>query len=665
MDLSALLPSKTEIHNVLAHAADDLPPFPAVAARLLKITRDDRISTEQVARVVETDPAIAAKVLRIVNSAAFGSLRRISSIRHAVVLLGTSEIRSVAMGVALFESIVNQRRTSAFDHVFFWKHSLAIAGICRIMAEETGYPDPDEAYVAGLIHDVGKIQLDAADPVGYGRFAAGLNDDTGLLHDKEHRLFGLGHDEIGAYLCNHWNLPDRLVLSTLFHHRRFAHLSLPAEHCLLISIVALADFIAWLQGVGSFNTPGYPIFHADIEPAISLDRIDLQALMQRMDREVNNTADFYGFTFPSADQFRENLLRTNIRMGQVNTAYYYRQHDLKKKIESLTMLRESITRPYQSLDSKKIILTTLEAIHQDFKFERLTAMETDPVYRNLTAIESLDTTDLPVDLSRLNLNLKEHAGDLLDCLRHCIPVIINRAGTRNRKLLEILKTPEIGIVPFSLANKVIGVIIVDNPITGRPVRLSDLTAVSLVAKELDSALENAKLFKETENRASYDGLTGIYNRSSVESCLMRAFEQAKTQGGGFSVAMVDVDHFKLFNDTFGHLAGDSVLKLIAGTLIKFSRPSEIVGRFGGEEFLCILNNTGAQGAANYCERMRDKIQDLGHLLAKRFPGHALTVSIGVATYQDGVESPQQLVEKADQALYDAKLKGRNRVEIAD
>ena len=81
--------------------------------------------------------------------------------------------------------------------------------------------------------------------------------------------------------------------------------------------------------------------------------------------------------------------------------------DLKKKIESLTMLKESITRPYQSLDSKQIILTTLEAIHQDFKFERLTAMETDPVYRNLTAIESLDTTDLPIDLNRLNLNLKD------------------------------------------------------------------------------------------------------------------------------------------------------------------------------------------------------------------------------------------------------------------
>ncbi len=317
MEIQSLLPSRELIENVLGHALKDLPAFPVVAAKLLEMTRDERLSTADIAKVVETDPAIAAKVLTIVNSAAFGALRRISSIRHAVVLLGTSEIRAIALAVTLFENVVKRSRKSKFDRVFFWKHSLAIAGLCRVMAEQTRYPDPDEAYVAGLLHDIGKIILDSSSRINYGDFITGLGDYMGPIVEKERQEISLGHDAIGAYYCDSWNMPDRLVLPTLLHHQRFSHLDLSSDEALLVSIVSLADFIAWTQGVGSVDAMRHPILHPDVEAVIDLEKLDLNALMTNMDREVKSTADFYGFNFPSADQFRENLLRTNIRLSQI------------------------------------------------------------------------------------------------------------------------------------------------------------------------------------------------------------------------------------------------------------------------------------------------------------------------------------------------------------
>jgi diguanylate cyclase (GGDEF)-like protein len=125
--------------------------------------------------------------------------------------------------------------------------------------------------------------------------------------------------------------------------------------------------------------------------------------------------------------------------------------------------------------------------------------------------------------------------------------------------------------------------------------------------------------------------------------------------------MIDVDYFKSFNDRYGHLAGDSILKLLAGTLTKFSRPRELVGRYGGEEFLSILKDTDLEGAVRYGERIRSKVSDLGRLLSNRFPEHDLSVSVGVAEFMPALNVREQLIDMADKAMYTAKVEGRNRV----
>ena len=125
--------------------------------------------------------------------------------------------------------------------------------------------------------------------------------------------------------------------------------------------------------------------------------------------------------------------------------------------------------------------------------------------------------------------------------------------------------------------------------------------------------------------------------------------------------MIDIDHFKRFNDSFGHLAGDNILQLLATAMRRFSRPGDHVGRFGGEEFIVILPDTDFDQAMKYAERLRREIEKLGKLLLKRYRGQPLTISIGVSAYDSDLKGWQMLVAKADEALYSAKNLGRNRV----
>jgi len=218
-----------------------------------------------------------------------------------------------------------------------------------------------------------------------------------------------------------------------------------------------------------------------------------------------------------------------------------------------------------------------------------------------------------------------------------------------------------GVIPVSNNNKILGLLGVDNIKSKLPICPEELTTVAIVANELGMALENARIFDEVKNLAYLDELTKIHNRAYLNSILEKNFAMAQRGEITLSVGMVDVDYFKKFNDTFGHLTGDLVLKLLAATMKKFSRPTDGIGRFGGEEFLFVLINSNLQDTYRYAERLRKEVEELGKLLQKRFPGRPLTISTGVAGFQKSHQSVEDLLSEADQALYKAKNAGRNRI----
>lgn len=162
-----------------------------------------------------------------------------------------------------------------------------------------------------------------------------------------------------------------------------------------------------------------------------------------------------------------------------------------------------------------------------------------------------------------------------------------------------------------------------------------------------------------ERAAMYDGLTGVYNRRWADASL----EQFVTKGQPFSIVVLDVDHFKRFNDEHGHAAGDYVLTKVAGLLTQTLRGTDFVARYGGEEFILVLPKAKAEAAAMVTERVRRALAAVAFEMKDGTVLPPVTISAGVAEFQPG-QGVSELVSTADRALYDAKKRGRNRVETA-
>ncbi|HUN93809.1 MAG TPA: GGDEF domain-containing protein [Burkholderiaceae bacterium] len=170
----------------------------------------------------------------------------------------------------------------------------------------------------------------------------------------------------------------------------------------------------------------------------------------------------------------------------------------------------------------------------------------------------------------------------------------------------------------------------------------------------------SRIIQRLRHNASHDYLTDVLNRRSAEGRLEAAWQQHRRTGHGLAVALVDIDHFKQINDTFGHAAGDRALIAVATALRQQVRTYDAVGRWGGEEFLVVMNGTDATSASMLCERLRTAISDT----VAAETATILTVSIGVAIATSIDKTGGELVERADRALLRAKNIGRNRVTFA-
>lgn len=170
----------------------------------------------------------------------------------------------------------------------------------------------------------------------------------------------------------------------------------------------------------------------------------------------------------------------------------------------------------------------------------------------------------------------------------------------------------------------------------------------------------SRLLAQLERAAVTDPLTGLANRRSFEARSHSEMTRCERYGVVTSLLLLDIDHFKSINDTWGHHTGDEVLKFVAATLSKLTRDSDFAARIGGEEFVCMLPETNIEGAVVFADRIRDALRS--HILED---GRLLTTSIGVSQYDMHGTTITQLLNAADTALYEAKENGRDRVVVAE
>jgi two-component system cell cycle response regulator len=204
-----------------------------------------------------------------------------------------------------------------------------------------------------------------------------------------------------------------------------------------------------------------------------------------------------------------------------------------------------------------------------------------------------------------------------------------------------------------------------NDYISRPLDPNELVARTLT--QLKRKRYNDRLRSSVQHSielAVTDGLTGLHNRRYLDNHLKVLFNRAATRGRSLSVCITDIDRFKLVNDTYGHDAGDEILKEFAARLRATVRGADLACRYGGEEFVVVMPDTTAEMAANIAERLRMSIEGKPFVLRSSGQEINITASLGISCNSPNVETPEQLLKEADNALYDAKRAGRNRVVAA-
>ncbi|MFZ6006506.1 MAG: GGDEF domain-containing protein, partial [Nitrospirota bacterium] len=211
----------------------------------------------------------------------------------------------------------------------------------------------------------------------------------------------------------------------------------------------------------------------------------------------------------------------------------------------------------------------------------------------------------------------------------------------------------------------VGIFIVDITKSSRLEAKCDLDACMRLLDAASLAISNAKLFEKTLELSEIDGLTGVKNRRTFLKLLDSEVHRAHRYNKSFGLMMMDIDYFKQYNDTHGHPQGDILLKIVADIIGDKLRDTDAVGRYGGEEFIALLPETNKEESIAIAERIRNEIENYKFPRAETQPGGRITLSVGVSSYPEDGNSPERVMQSADDALYSAKNMGRNRVVVAN
>lgn len=265
-----------------------LPSLPAVALRVIEQTSNPNVKLPELAETIQTDQALAAKVLRTVNSSFYGLRQRCASINKALVMLGLGPVKSLALGFSLIGS-VGQTSDDGFDYPAYWRRGLITAIAAKIFAEAAGKKFADEAFLAGLLQDVGMVALHRALNRRYLVVLAATQGDHRRLVKAELADLEIQHPDIGAMLCQRWRLPDELVVPVKYHERPTA---------------APQQYVEIVRCVGLGNLAHDAL--SDPEPANCLRRLytrgeewlgftsdQMQSLTKRIGQSVNEMAGLF------------------------------------------------------------------------------------------------------------------------------------------------------------------------------------------------------------------------------------------------------------------------------------------------------------------------------------------------------------------------------------
>ena len=222
--------------------------LPEVTMKIIQLVEDPDSTAQDLNKVISNDPALGARILKVVNSAFYGLPGQIGSINRAIVLLGLNAVKNIAIAASLAKLFRGGKICNNFDAHDLWRHSIASATATRLLADKVGLGLPDEAFLAGLIHDLGiMVEIQARRPKFVEVMQKLDHDESATLRSFEQQIIGATHEQFGAALCKLWKFPTSFAYVTGFHHHPW---DLPENHRTLACLVYIADIIVAKLGIG-------------------------------------------------------------------------------------------------------------------------------------------------------------------------------------------------------------------------------------------------------------------------------------------------------------------------------------------------------------------------------------------------------------------------------
>lgn len=306
--------------ELILQQLEELPTLPAVATRVLETVSSDQSNVSDVVRLIENDPALTARVLQLVHRADKGVGGEVASLDRAIVLLGFESVRNAILGVSVFQVFAGSKPADGpFNREEFWKHCIAVACCAELLAEAAKV-DPSDAFVCGLLHDLGKIALDATLPKSFARVVEAAELLRGNIADLERQVIGLDHMVVGKRLSERWGLPDN-IRDCAWLHGQLPDALPPAtmSHAALINLVTLSDQLVREQHLGYSGNYSGNIPRRMLLEACKLTSDHVERAMRDLVARIEPRARALGLGQASSSElYQQALTHANQELSRVS-----------------------------------------------------------------------------------------------------------------------------------------------------------------------------------------------------------------------------------------------------------------------------------------------------------------------------------------------------------
>ncbi len=609
--------------------SDQLPSPKGVALAVLELSQRDNVTLGEIARVVQTDPALSGRLVKLANTAS-RIARPVVSVQEAVVRQGMSSVRQLALGFSLLDQY-REGGCEAFDYQAYWSHSLLMALTMQALGERVRIAASDEMFICGLLAQVGQLALATTYPEIYSTVVLRSQADgkqTLAAHERTH--LETDHTELGSVLLGDWGIPKAFIRPIA----QYEDAGLPQfpQDSRSTSLTLMLRLAHHLADIGLAET--------DVRPTLARDWM---ARATELDIPLETSGSFIDEVIAS---WRDWGMLLNIPTESLPSFSEMAQRAPAKSAESAPM--RIIVADGNSLTRHRVMnLLVEEGDHFVYPVD------------NGNAALAMAMEVLPhVIIAHHNLP-KLNGADLCEALRSTDEGqrmhIVLMADDHDEE--HLTRAYEVGADAYAPSSISAAGLRARLHAAQRQVHLQNAWSKDR-AQLRQTTAELTVANRRLANAALTDLLTGLPNRRAAMNQLEHAWSAATRSDTALSVIVIDIDHFKLINDTYGHATGDLVLREVANVLRVSARREDYVCRIGGEEFLVICPNTPLQAAMKSAERLRSSLEE------KHIPigqdTQIVTASFGVAVRETSTIDIDALVNTADRALYTAKQQGRNQ-----